>query len=44
MSGLFADTVSVVGMLMGIGQYVAAFVAVGGLARLSVIMATRAIS
>jgi hypothetical protein len=29
---------------MGVGQYVAAFIAVGGLARLSLLMASRAFS
>lgn len=44
MGPIFAEAVSVLGTLMGVGQYVAAFIAVGGLARLSLLMASRALS
>lgn len=40
---IYGETIVVLGSLLGIGQYVAAFVAVGGLARLSFLMAMRAL-
>lgn len=44
MSSVFAETVSVLSTLLGVSQYVAAFIAVRGLARLSLLMASRALS